>query len=466
MYDRLLNLLKNKKRDTSGFKPHSVLRILVVVSFLLILTMACVSRFDRHPDEIHHFLAAKYYTSHFAPPEIGDPSVRDSYSVWGLSYLNYQWIEYFLAGKFMVAVSPVVDDPVLAARLFNGFLFFGLALWLITRAREHPEGLVLACFLIISPQIWYIFSYVNSDGFALFISLLLAFQIASPGSLTNKFLTAESFKWAPGTLFGTLIGLLLIAKTNYWAFLVFVAIWLASAFPVNRTTLRRFAFAGVIALSVLAFRVALDFYSSGETNFAGAAYLTYISGNFEKDQNRLLAYQEEIAETPFKPSTIDNDLGNTYPGLKLRAKGVTFVQMFTEMRWLQISFESFTGVYGYMDTVSPKLYSRVMALIYLGFGLFLAGSAIFSRDRKSLVQLAALVFSCLLTIFVSAFVSWNYAFQPQGRYLFPIIPMIGIFVCANRRHLNGLAVHIFVFGAFLLSVYSFVFVGLREVNGR
>ena len=139
----------------------------------------------------------------------------------------------------------------------------------------------------------------------------------------------------------------------------------------------------LLPISLLGLRVGLDLYSNGETNFAGASYLSYISGNFENRQSRLLVYQEEVAETPFKPSTIENDLGNSDPSIKLRAKGVSFVQLFTKMRWLQIWFESLTGVYGYMDTVSPRLYSRTMALIYLGMGLFLAGPVLLAATKQT-----------------------------------------------------------------------------------
>ncbi len=108
------------------FTPHTILKFCLIIALVLVATMAFNSEYNRHPDEIHHYLAAKYYTSHFTPPEIGDPSVKDSYSVYGVSYLNYHWVEYFLAGKFAALVSPIVGDELVAVRSFNVFLFLVL----------------------------------------------------------------------------------------------------------------------------------------------------------------------------------------------------------------------------------------------------------------------------------------------------------------------------------------------------
>jgi hypothetical protein len=44
--------------------------------------------------------------------------------------------------------------------------------------------------------------------------------------------------------------------------------------------------------------------------------------------------------------------------------------------------------------------------------------------------------------------------------------MLALLVYANRQHLSKIAIGIFIAGAFLLSVYSFIFVGLAQINAR
>jgi hypothetical protein len=449
----------------NGFSPHFILKILLIAAIVLSSVMALTSNFNRHPDEVHHLAAAQYYTDHFFPPKIGDPTVKDSYSLFGVSYLNYHWAEYFFAGKFMLLISPIVQNPLIAARFFSIFLFLILAIFFIYRSKNDNCEFIIPCFLLITPQIWYVFGYVNNDTFALFVSVIAAYQIAYPKSLLNKFIETEAFSanLLGGVWFGILAGLLLIGKPNYWTFLVFITFWLLVAFPFNARILKKFAFMSLIAVAILTFRVGLDFYVNGETNFVGFSYVNKFFGNLET-KGKLLAYQEEIAEYGCKPSTLENDLANSHKDLKLKDKGLSVTALFTEKKWHESSFKSFLGVYGYMNIWASGGFYLSFALLYLAFGFYVIFAVIRSRNKKSIVQLAITVLACCLTVFVSVMLSWIYAYQPQGRYLFPVIGMIGLFIYANRQHLNNLIVHAFIAGAFLFSIYSFIFWGLRMIN--
>ncbi|MBA3769079.1 MAG: hypothetical protein H0X08_01000 [Blastocatellia bacterium] len=456
--------------------PKTLLKICLLAAPVLAAAMALTADYNRHPDEIHHFEATRYYANHFLPPEIGDPNVRNSYSVYGVSYLNYHWIEYLLAGKFVFLLSPFVSDELLAARFFNVFLFAGLTVFFLYQSKTDDDALLVPAFLLVTPQVWYVFGYVNNDAFALFVAIITASEIARPRSLLNRFLQADKFSanLAGGLVFGLLIGLLLICKTNYYAFLVFVALWLSYESPaikisqfkpeINFNCLRKYAFVFLVAASVLGFRCALDFYVNGETNFVGLSYVHYFFGNFEAKQNRLLAYQEEIAEPPYKLSTAENDLTKTDAALKLKAKGASYAEMFTKWRWHEFSFKSFVGVYGYMNIFSPNVYYRLMTILYVAFGLYLAAVGFFKTSSETVWQTAIAAAGCLMTVFISSYLSWTYAFQAQGRYLFPVIGMIGLFVYSNRRHVHNTALAVFIGGAFLLSVYSFVFTALAKIN--
>ena len=456
------------KRNFSTFavaNSHRLLKACLIIAPILAAIMALTSDYNRHPDETHHFEATKYYINHFLPPEIGDPSVINSYSAYGVSYLNYHWIEYFLAGKFVFLLSPFVPNELVAARFFNVFLFFGLTLFFLYRSRENSDELIVQVFLLITPQVWYVFGYVNNDAFALFISIVAVYQIAYPKSLLNKFLETDTFSAGlpGGVWFGVLAGFLLIVKPNYWTFLVFIALWLLAVFSFNTRILKKFAFMFLIAVTVLSFRVGMDFYVNGETNFVGFSYVNKFFGGLETT-GKLLAYQEEVAEYAYRPSTIEKDLKNSHVGLRLKDKGLSFAQLFTGWKWHESSFYSFVGVYNYMNIVASDRYYKLVLLLYLGFIAYLIFSVIRLKDKKAMKQLAIVLFACFLTIFVSVMLSWIYAFQAQGRYLFPIIPMIGLFVYANRQHLNNLIVHAFLVLAFLLSAYSFIFVGLARIN--
>ena len=457
-----------KPPQPQGFTPYAVFKYCLGAAIVLVVLMASISNYDRHPDEANHLSAAIFYENHFFPPEIGDPAVRDSYSVWGVSYLNYHWAEYFFAGKFIFFISPLIQDPNMSARFFNVFLLCLLASLFLYRSRESNTEFIIPCFLLISPQVWYVFSYSNNDAFALFASLLLAYQIAYPKSFLCEFLESERFssRLIGGLLFGGLVGLLSVCKPNYWVFILFAALWLLFNFPLNALTLKKYALIASIALMVFAFRIGLDFYVNGETNFVGATYINYFFRGVETKQSKLLAYQEEIADFEYKPSTIQQDPSLSNPTVKLKSKGTPAAEMFSKWRWHTFSFESFVGVYGYMNLWASEWYYKTMFLLYLLFGFYLAAKVVVSKNRAAIKQLTVVIFCCLLSIFLSFYLSWNYALQAQGRYIFPAIGMIGIFVYSNRKILHNTLTNVFLLVAFLLSAYSFIFIGLTRINSH
>lgn len=451
-----------------GFTPHSVFKYLLIAAVGMSALMALMNDYDRHPDESNHLSAVLYYTNHFLPPEIGDPAVRGSYSIWGVSYLNYHWVEYFLAGKFVWLISPLLSDPLTAARLFNVFLFAVLAALFLCRSRDDNSEFIVPSVLLMTPQIWYVFSYSNNDAFALFISFLIAYQIAYSKSWLNEFIRSDAFrsKLTGGIVFGVLAGILLICKPNYWVFLMFAMFWILLHFPLTVVNLKKYSFMALVAASVFAFRIGLDIYVNNETNFAGASYINYFFGGFEKGTGKLLAYQDEVAGYEFKPSTLENDLPNSRAEVKLRAKGTTLVGLFTQWKWHKLTFESFVGGYGYMNLWASRWYYYAMLLLYFLFGAYIFSMIVLSKDRETITQLGLFILGAVTTVFISVYLSWNYAFQPQGRYLFPIVGMLGLLLYANRHLLHHRVMSAFLAVAFFLSAYSFIFVALTNINGE
>lgn len=447
------------------FTYRWILAFLFPLAVLLSATMALSSDYNRHPDEIHHFEAVKYYIDNFFPPEIGDPNVRDSYSVWGQSYLNYHWLEYFLAGKFTYAVSLLGISPLTSARFFSVFLFLFLAFFFIYRSDIDYDLSIFPAFLLITPQVWYVFSYVNNDAFALFLTMISAYQLGYSESLLNRFLGDSALmpRIFGGVLFGLLSGMLLITKPNYWSFVLFSGFWLVFRFPPTLQNVKKFALISFVALSVVGFRIGLDFHVNGETNFAGFSYLNKFFGGSEK-AGKLLAYQEEVADYAMKPSTIKNDLQNSHKDLALRDKGVKIAEMLFKRGWIDLSARSFAGVYGYMNIHANRW---VYFLVFAIYGLFIAyifAAVCRSGDRAGIAQLALTVSGMTITIFLSIMLSWIYAFQPQGRYLFPVLAMLGLFTYSNRRHFDSRIVHAFIILLFCVSMISYIFWGLRKIN--
>lgn len=413
----------------------------------LVLAMAVVSKFNAHPDEYLHFEAAKYFSTHWFSPALDDPAVEPSLSHYGVSYLQDLDAAYFLIGKFMALVPSWLASPEIAARLCCVLLFTVLAAWLIQRL---PHSLAPAV-LLISPQIWYVFSYVNGDAWALALSLVVTVQLAEKDSLLSRYLRADGWRtaWRGGLLFAALLALVVMAKRNYYLFLPFigvVAFWRTFLWETEAPRLHLAKKWAVIVLAAAALYFPLRTGHAAINRFDGA---------------RLRIEQaEKFAAPKFTPSEIA--AGEGAQRLNSRSRGVRFSELLIEHDWAAQSFQSFCGVYHWMSLSGPPEYYLVMGALYLALLAFLlAGICRLSR-RDSL--LAAVVLGLTLAVILaSAYHSWTADFQPQGRYLFPIIPMIAFLFQRYRESLRSRVFNLLFACLFACSVYSFVFIGLKNI---
>jgi hypothetical protein len=64
--------------------------------------------------------------------------------------------------------------------------------------------------------------------------------------------------------------------------------------------------------------------------------------------------------------------------------------------------------------------------------------------------------------------SYKYDFQPQGRYLFPIMPILGFTLYKLKENSGGKFTNQFVFPVsailFFVGIYSFIFIGLASIG--
>ncbi|MBA4369017.1 MAG: hypothetical protein C0403_15415, partial [Desulfobacterium sp.] len=382
----------------------------------LILAMAVISGPDVHPDEIGHEHAASYYSDSWLPPSIDDPRMVKTISGFGVSYLFRLDIVYFLSGKVALLLSELVNDNNLRLRLFNVLLFFILILIVTCKIRSAPL-FILA--LVLSPQIWYLFSYFNGDGFAFFIAILIAMQLIYPDSLTNQYLNSVTLrdKVSGGVLFGILVSMLLISKPNYYVYLAFILLIVGW----NLFFERGFANWGEnrlqIKKGVLITCVALCIY------LPLVVYDQYIN-DFKKDE-KISNFVDKHAVYQFKASTVMNAPDDSYPGMSLKFKGVSWQELFLEKSyWRKLSFLSFFGVYGYMNLYADSNYYEMLSIFLFGMVLFIYFYAAYTITPKDGIVLCIVLIFLLLAIGQSTYVSWAADFEPQGRYLFPIIPIL------------------------------------------
>ena len=424
---------------------YSYVPIMLAMVLVLVTAMAAISKRNAHPDERVHLAATEYYQDNWLPPEIKDPAIAGTYSPYGISRLNNGEIYYLLAGKFSKLLSGLNIEPLFLFRSFNIFLFSCILLYSISCVHAR----LVAIPFLISPQVWYIFSYCGSDAFGLFLCFIAGIQIASPGSHLNRILGAENRPrmWYSILLISGLLAMMLLLKINYYPFVALSFICVLWKVFVDSERDKRGAL--VIRVGVV---IALALV--GASLRVGADY--YVNGPDRKD--KLLAMQEERAHHWFKPST---ELDKKHVTMFMKDRGTPLKSLvFGRYNWFGHTFVSGFGHYGYFTVAGPARYYSLIKwaagvfLIFIFVTVFIRGT-----PETRVISVAVLLLGAAL-IGASLHRSWTVDFQAQGRYLFPILPMVGLLLAkSGRLFTNGLFTLQLCY-LYALSIYSFIFIAL------
>lgn len=416
--------------------------------WLLVLAMAGTSKENGHPDEYVHLSATAYYEDHWLPPVIEDPAIRHTYSVYGVSRLNNGEVYYLFSGKFTKFAKAFKIPDYFAKRTFNLFLF-GLILLYAVRNRYARMA---ALPFLVSPQVWYIFSYCCSDAFALFFCFLAACQVIDPESLLHRCLKGESWmgKVAGAVAVGLILGVIFLLKKNYYPFIAFFYISILAMilftnqfYWEKKEAVLRLALVTLIGLGVFGARLGADYWING------------------LDRNdKIFEMQKELAIPWFNPNT---DVSEKHPSINRKDRGVTIPEIIHHDRWFERVFRTSFGVYGYFTISGTDGYYNLVrwtgvALLAFLFGTFLVRGGLVGGG------LATVAFGLgVALIAVALHHSWTVDFQAQGRYLFPILPMLGIVYGINHEVVHRRLFLLLFLPMFSLGVYSFIFEGLMRI---
>ena len=438
-------VLQNARRLTRNYQ-YVIFALLIVAT--LVTVMATISRPNAHPDEYTHFAAGKYYMDHWLPAKACERKTLTSYSAYGVSRLNSFEISYFLAGKFARLVDFVPVTYYLKLRAFNCLLLF----LIIALALKRKSARILAIPLLISPQAWYLFSYFNSDAFALFVCFLAAYQLVEPTSWLRQMFTVSARNNLNPVLFivlGMLLAALLLAKMNYYFFMVFAGLLVC-------WQMWRLGFVGQL-----------------QQHLTAAIKLTIVaiiltgswigSHHYSNEFNRTDAIQACQDQTAYKMKGSFSQTNYNKPTTYWRDKGYPFKKLFTR-GWHQTMFRSSFGVYGYFQLPNDKYQFRLTAMILAGFGVFLLASILLrgTADQRVTVVSTLLVFSFLVAVLL--WKAWTRDFQPQGRYLAPMLPMFGILLYQCRQGINQNILALFTIALYSLSCFSFLSVAILNIS--
>lgn len=494
-------------------RPASAMAPWLLVPLVLIAAMATTTTTARsiHPDEHSHVFSARYYLSNWLPPGAEDERIEETYTPYGTSYLNELDVVYFFAAKASSAWSHLTLDEAMALRWFNVMLFAVLIAF-SWRSRQLWPGSAL---LLMTPQIWYVFSYFNGDAFSLFLSFLLVFLCAAPASRVSSFIESGRERgganWLVVALFVAALGLLLVSKRNYLPVIFVLGLFLSVrhlrlplwaavaaaagaalfvfryAASLNADGISERTVAAIVPLAIALFLVAGAgligpvlrdsslrpkffrlislFIVACAIAFPRYAIDRHVNGDSENKRHVLQAMAEKHAVPGLKPSAIAKGEGISLPGNNLAKKGVGYFELFVDDRdWARISLESMLGVYGYMEfSALPLIYYSI------SFGLLLCFLRLLWQWRlepQSRPYFVVGLCGVALTIFSSTVFSWVVDFQPQGRYLLPSISILAAMLIANPSLSRSRTISCAVVVCFSASVCSFIFYAIPPLIAK
>lgn len=427
------------------FECRFVLPLGLIV-LTLITVMASISDYNQHPDEIFHVKAAKYYMDHNLPPVIGDPAVENTYSQYGISRLNSGEISYFFVGKFAKILEPLQIADFRVFRFFNVALFGFL---LLVAVYKKPFRILL-CPLLFSPQIWYIFSYVNSEAFAMVVILLIAYQMVVPDSAWNRLLSTsgKSCAWweIPGVV--VLLGVLLLLKPNFYFFGIYIFLYFVWRMFFGKTEISQRTIIRVCLVAL-----------AGIAVFVGVRAFDSSINNFEKSE-RILEAREAYAKDAYKPST---PLDKKFLYLQMKDRGVTIDTVLNIYYWGEKIFRTSFGEYGYTSVAASYGYYDFVRYLSVVVLLVISFFAIKNGGWEGLGLVVITFVSAILLLIAAFYQAWAVDFQAQGRYLLPIVGMFSMFAYHMKDKLANLPCVSVLACMYLVSLYSFIFVGLAGI---
>ena len=486
--------------------------ILALVAFSLITAMAVIARTDVSvsPDELSHVASARYYYDHWLKPKIGAPETLDAHrtNVYGVAYLAGTDPVYQIASKFAVAIWPIFENDVIALRMFNVMLF---GLLVLLAFRIPTVGLALIPVLA-TPQGWYIFSYFNGEGLPLFLSILVMvmfFNITKSDHPIDPRTLLKKLFWM-----GCMVGGILLSKPNYWVVLGVLALlfiayrnyltkgkfslmalgWLFTLLGAFLLLDNQIALPTLVRAIPMGVGIGLLFWTgiSAIQNLIGQYKLNLRSikpavalvlglvavlGVKALDEARLNALPFTAARTAAQNAVMEATASHKYKvssletgaiskNRRMRDQGVGLRGLLFEKPWFRISVSSFLGVYGYLN-IWPDIKHFSLTLLIMFSMVALSTLVLAGRtDQRYLgysVQVSVFV-GVVTMVAASVGVSWIEVYQPQGKYLLPILPILaaaGLF--AGQYATKSKLLPWLVGGAFLLSVVSFLFVGIRWI---
>ena len=415
-------------------RTKKIIKIITIAIFAIYVFSICLTwlmtiDYNLAPDERMKMPVCEFLVKNGTLPHGGDESIRDP--IWGISYAFTPILSYMFSAVFMKILSFFTQNGTYmlwAARFVSVLCLTGYAIMCYKIGEKLFKGAykwLFAVFATLLPQVVFLGSYLNNDTLA-----LLSISIIVYSWITGL---EKNWDWRSCITLAIGIGICALSYYNAYGYLLCsIIIYIASCY-IKKINIKEFFKKG-IAIALIAFAIGGWWFVRNYILYDG----DFIGLNVSRE------YGEMYAQEPYKPSN------RTTPA----NTGKSLTNMLFDMKWIQTTFNSFVGLFGNMHVkMDPYMYTSYSVVFIIGLiGLVL--EVIISiikkiknkeeiEDKEKIKKKEKILFNiimgiCLIIpIILSIYYSYFNDFQPQGRYIMPmIIPFMYFIVTGYKRIFN------------------------------
>lgn len=401
----LINFIKSKINER-----------IIIFSFILICVIfaglvAVIQPSNTGPDEKMKMDICKYIADNGKLPHGGDEAVLDP--SWGISYGFTPITPYIFAGIFIKITSNFTQDMhayYIVARLVTVICYGIFILFNIKIAKELFKNKYYKWLFIgltsLLPQMIYLGAYINNDCFAMMtISMIIYYGIIG---------VKKGWSYKTCIKYGVAIGLCALSYYNAYGYILTSAILFIVSQLKDKISIKEILKKGLVVVGISVLLAGWWFVRSAiiyNGDFLGLTTTDEYSNKYAIDECKA-----KNRTTPQK-------------------EGLSIKTMLIDKGWIATTLHSFIGVFGGMNVPVPK-YATLLALAVIFVGLIGFLVHLF-RARKSKnadgekdSKLLEIIFviDIIIPVMLSLYYSYSSDFQPQGRYIMPMLVPFMYFV--------------------------------------
>lgn len=412
-----MGVLKDKK------KRELLLEILFyVLVFASITCFAMIQTYGDPPDEINRFKVVNYICNHGRLPHGADPEII--LAGYGGSYAFQPILTYIIQGFLLRFLRLFTSDGyvlLLAARMVN--VIFGVLMAYFVRciAKEAWKNpyiqWVFTIMVVFLPQNIFIHSYVNTDSMAM-LAVAMIFYVL---------LRAQRTDYDRTDCILLAVGIILCAMSYYNAY-------------------------GIILAAILLFALNYIHIGAGGGTEEGQRHkglwiewkpllqkgcfisvLVLVGISWWFIRNAVLYDGDIIAMNARKECAINTAVEEYNPLTRFTYQNsdISLREMLFDTGYLTVLRDSFIAMFGPMIIPTHGL----IYIFYKRFWIFAGIAAVLPLQwlwqkkepqgrtgrKQQILFYGGMVMFCVITIALSIYYSYTWDFQPQGRYILPVL---------------------------------------------